>query len=359
MHQTLSIVVPTYNEIDNIIPFLERVKHALSNFDWELIFVDDNSSDGTASAAYKLSQQDHRVRVILRLADRGLARSSIQGMLSAKGHLLCIMDGDGQHDPAVVPQLVQRLQSGSLDVVSAARRLDEGVNPAALSALRRRISDCGNALSSIVIGRRMTDPLTGFFVIRRDSFLEIAPRLGDPGFKLLLDILHTKKSLRHAEVPFDFGVRVNGESKLDACVLWRFATFLMSKMTGSILPANLISFLCVGASGVLVHLSILYCALTLGLPFTAAQVAAALVAASSNFLLNNFLTFRDKRLRGWAQFYGYVKFLLISSVGILANVSAATITYERIVHVVLLATLAGIAIDTIWKFVVVKHLVWK
>ncbi|WP_234786757.1 GtrA family protein [Rhizobium rhizogenes] len=133
----------------------------------------------------------------------------------------------------------------------------------------------------------------------------------------------------------------------------------MSKMTGSILPANLISFLCVGASGVLVHLSILYCALTLGLPFTAAQVAAALVAASSNFLLNNFLTFRDKRLRGWAQFYGYVKFLLISSVGILANVSAAAITYERIVHVVLLATLAGIAIDTIWKFVVVKHLVWK
>lgn len=359
MHQTLSIVVPTYNEIDNIVPFLERVKNALPNFDWELIFVDDNSSDGTASAAYRLSLQDPRVRVILRLADRGLARSSIQGMLSAKGHLLCIMDGDGQHDPAIVPRLVQRLQSGTLDVVSAARRLDEGVNPVALSALRRRMSDYGNALSSFVIGRRLSDPLTGFFIIRRDIFLEIAPRLGDPGFKLLLDILHSKKSLRHAEVPFDFGIRMNGESKLDACVLWRFATFLMSKMTGGVLPANLISFLCVGATGVLVHLAMLYCALMFALPFTAAQVVAALVAASSNFLLNNFLTFRDKRLRGWAQFYGYVKFLLISSVGLLANVSAATITYERIVHVVLFATLAGIAIDTIWKFVVVKHLVWK
>lgn len=355
----LSIIAPTYNEAGNVVAFVERVKTALDKIDWEILFVDDNSADGTAGKAFDYGVHDSRVRTIIRLNDRGLAKSSIQGMLSARGDLLCVMDADGQHDPATLLDMIARLELDDLDIVSAARRLDGDQALDGLSPLRQKLSNLGNWLSGLILGKKLADPLTGFFLIRRDRFLEVAPNLGDPGFKLLLDILYSNKNLRHAEVPFDFGVRQHGESKLDTYVIWKFITFLLSKMTGGFLPVNLISFLFVGGSGVFVHFAMLYAALFFSAPFMVAQTAATLVAATSNFLLNNLLTFQDKRLRGWSKFWGYLKFLTVSAVGIVANVSAATLAYERFVHVVFLATLAGIAIDTVWKFVIANRFIWK
>ncbi|EHS52869.1 glycosyl transferase family 2 [Rhizobium sp. PDO1-076] len=355
----ISIIAPTFNEVGNVIPFIEGVKTALHELDWEILFVDDNSTDGTARKIFEHAHDDTRIRVITRLDDRGLAKSSIQGMLSAKGDLLCVMDADGQHDPSVVRDMISKLDADHLQIVSAARRLDDDRSSDALSPMRQKLSHFGNWLSGLVLGRKLGDPLTGFFLMTRDSFLHVAPRLGDPGFKLLLDILYSDKSLRHAEVPFDFGSRMHGASKLDSHVIWKFVTFLMSKMTGSILPPNLISFLFVGGTGVFIHFSVLYTVLGMSAPFMVAQVAATLVAATSNFLLNNLLTFQDRRLRGLAKFWGYLKFLAVSSVGIVANVSAATLAYERLVHVVFIATLAGIAIDTVWKFVIANRFIWK
>src|SRR5262249_16085737 len=155
--------------------------------------------------------------------------------------------------PAVVPQLIERLHYDALDIVSAARKLGEAMEPTALSPIRERLSKIGNRLSNVVIGRQMKDPLTGFFVIRRDAFMKITPLLSGPGFKLLLDNLHSEKALRHPELPFDFGRRMAGESKLDTYVPWQYATFLLSKMTKGVVPASLISFLVVGASGLFVH----------------------------------------------------------------------------------------------------------
>ena len=175
-----------------------------------------------------------------------------------------------------------------------------------------------------MLGRDIADPLTGFFVIRRDAFLRVAPQLRDPGFKLLLDILSSDRELRHSEVPFDFGQRLHGESKLDSFVAWQFATYLMSRLTRGIVPASLISFLIVGGSGVFVHLAVLYAVLAATGQFALSQTVAALAAVTSNFLLNNRLTFRDKRLRGTRLVTGYIKFLVISSIGIAANVSIAT-----------------------------------
>jgi len=355
----LSIVAPTYNESGNVVPFIERVKSTLEAFDWEILFVDDNSADGTAQKAFDYAKEDARVRTIIRLEDRGLAKSSIQGMLSARGDLICVMDVDGQHDPAVLVEMVTRMEQDNLEIVSAARRLDAQQPLEGLSPLRHRLSTFGNWLSGFVLGRKLADPLTGFFLIRRRSFLDVAPHLGDPGFKLLLDILYSNKNLRHGEVPFDFGKRLHGESKLDIYVVWKFITFLLSKLTGGFLPVNLISFLFVGGSGVFVHFAVLYTALAMSAPFMVAQAMATLVAATSNFLLNNLLTFQDRRLRGARKFWGYLKFLAVSAVGIVANVSAATLAYERLVHVVFFATLAGIAIDTVWKFVIANRFIWK
>lgn len=355
----LSIVVPTYNEAGNILPFVDRVSAALDGVDWEVLFVDDNSPDGTAQVVHTLSRSNERVRLVLRLADRGLAKATIQGLLSANGETLCVMDGDGQHDPDVIRSLLAPIGSGEAEIVSAARRLDEGVEASALGPLRARLSKIGNWLSGLVLRRDIIDPLTGFFAIRREAFLRVAPELRDPGFKLLLDILSADHKLKHREVPFDFGERLHGESKLDSFVAWQFGTFLASKLTRGIVPASLISFLIVGGSGVFVHLAVLYTALAGTVDFALSQTLAALAAVTWNFLLNNRLTFRDRRLRGWRLLSGYVKFLVISSIGVVANVSLATFTYEKAGEIAIVAAFAGIALDTLWKFVVSSRIVWR
>ena len=355
----LSIVVPTYNEAGNVRPFVDRVAAALDGVDWEVLFVDDNSPDGTAAVVHDLSRTDDRVRLVLRLADRGLAKATVQGMLSANGDVLCVMDGDGQHDPAVIRSLIEPIRAGGAEIVSAARRLDDELDAAALGPLRARLSRLGNWLSALVLRRRISDPLTGFFAVRRDVFLRMAPDLRDPGFKLLLDLLSCDHEIRHKEVPFDFGRRLHGESKLDSLVAWQFATFLASKLTGGFLPASLISFLIVGGSGVFVHLAVLYAVLGATGRFALSQTFAALTAVTWNFLLNNQLTFRDRRLRGPKLLSGYVKFLAIAAIGVVANVSLATFTYERVGGVAIVAAFAGIALDTLWKFVVSSRLVWR
>jgi dolichol-phosphate mannosyltransferase len=280
-------------------------------------------------------------------------------MLSAKGEILCVMDVDGQHDPVVINSMISQMEEQELDIVSAARKLDELGDEDALSPLRNKLSRLGNWLCSLVLRRKLSDPLTGYFLIRRDAFIKIAPQLSDPGFKTLLDILHSDKSLRHAEVLFEFGARQHGESKFDAFVAWTFVTFLMSKAVGGVLSAKLISFLAVGAFGLFIHFAWLYLGLNLGMPFAAAQALAAMAAVTSNFLLNDLLTFQDRRLGGFSKIVGYLKFVAVSSVGILASVSVATITYEQLVHVVFIATLAGVAMDTLWKFVLINRYVWR
>lgn len=354
----ISVVVPTFNERDNLGFVAERVARSLDGLDWEILFVDDNSPDGTAEAARLLSRDDARLRTILRIADRGLARATIQGILSGNGDILCVMDGDGQHDPDVIRSMIAPIADGEADVVSAARRLDDDLEP--LGRRRLTLSRVGNAAARLVLGRPVRDPLTGFFAIRRDAFLSVAPKLRDPGFKLLLDILSHGRDLRHREVPFEFGSRRAGESKLDALVAWQFATYLASRLTGGVLSSRLISFLAVGGSGVVVHMSVLYALLLAGASFSAGQLGGALAAVSSNFLLNNLLTFRDKRLPpGLPLLKGYLKFVLISAVGIAANVSLATYAFASFTSVPLVAALAGIAIDTVWKFAVSGRVVWR
>lgn len=355
----ISVIIPTYNERHNLAPLISRIETALSGLDWEVIFVDDNSKDGTHEEAFRISQVHSRVRLILRLSDRGLARSSIQGMLSAKGNYLCIMDGDGQHDPKYIPQMIDRLQADQLDIISASRKLDEISGSQSLSRWRTRMSRVGNFFSSRVIGRVLNDPLTGFFLMKREAFMALAPGLSDPGFKLLLDILSSNHRLKHAELPFNFGTRMSGDSKLDSYVAWQFGTFLVSKATGSLIPAKLVSFILVGFTGLAVHFCGLYAGLFMGLSFKVAQTLATLIAATTNFAFNNLLTFRDRRLRGIGMLWGYLKYLLASAFGIAANISVAVLTYERFGHLVVISTLAGIAIDTLWKFVISNRMIWK
>ena len=354
----LTVVVPVFNEVGNVGPLVESLSQALNGIDWEVIFVDDNSPDGTAEKIHEMAHQDPRVRLIVRVADRGLAKSAIQGMLSGNGDLLVVMDGDGQHGPEMIRELIEPIRTHRADVCTASRNLDSEDISQSLSRRRVGLSKLGNLLCRLVLRRNLSDPMTGFFAMDRRRFMSVADKLGDPGFKILLDILSTDKSLRVQEIPFEFASRAEGESKLDLFVSWQLLMFLASKMTSGLVPARFISFATVGLSGVLVHMVLLMIFLSFSIVFPLAQALAATGAASSNFAFNNLLTFRDQRLRGWDILPGLLKFLLVSSAGLFANVAIATLTLNHLTDYVLLAAMVGIAMDTVWKYVIASRLVW-
>ncbi|MBI5330542.1 MAG: glycosyltransferase [Betaproteobacteria bacterium] len=359
MPPRICIVAPVFNERRNLESLVQRLDAALADVAWEILFVDDDSPDGSAEEIRRIARFDPRVRLILRIADPGLANSCIQGMLSSTADLLCVMDADGQHDPMLIRDLIQALETAPADLASACRELAGADCSEALGVRRSRLSRLGNSLIRWAIRRETRDPLSGFFVIRREACLAVVRRLSNSGFKLLFDILASHPGLRHVEVPFRFQPRQAGESKLDALAIWQFGALLAEKLSRGWLPARAVSFLAVGALGLLVHLAALYAALGISLTFAAAQFTAALTAMTCNFALNNALTFRDRRFHGVGLIRGWLAYLAICSAGLLANVSMASWVYERLQGLALPAALAGIAMDTLWKFVISDRVLWR
>jgi dolichol-phosphate mannosyltransferase len=359
----LSVVVPTFKERGNVAELVRRLDLALAGIAWEVIYVDDNSPDGTAAAVKALGACDPRVRCIRRVGRRGLAGACIEGMLSSAAPFVAVMDADLQHDERVLPAMLARLKGGAADLVAGTRYV-EGGSAASFSASRGAISRLATALTRKVVGTNLSDPMSGFFMMRRDRFDAIAPRLSPVGFKILLDIATTAGGgLRIAEQPYDFGERFDGESKFNAQIGVEFLGLLLARMTGDMVDPRFIFFALVGSIGLVVHLVVLGLALVF-LPddmadqFRIAQIIATFVAMTSNFLLNNELTYRDRRLKGWAMLRGFVLFCLIASVGVLANVDLASWLYvERSRWLV--AGAAGAVMSALWNYAMSTLFVWR
>ena len=294
----IAIVVPVFREANNIAPLIAELHQHLGAYEWEVVFVDDASDDGTTDIIRACARADARVRLVLRVNERGLATAGVAGMLTTKARWIVVMDGDGQHDPKYIPDLIAPIAAGEADIVSAARSLDE-VPETVLSRRRRQLSALANRLAGRLLRRQLVDPMSGFFAVRADSFWGSVRKLSNGGFKLLLDLLVSDPRMRHREIPFRFRERRTGESKLDLANSWQFLCFVLSKALGGVLPVRFVSFLLVGASGVIIHFITLYPALWFEVPFAIAQLGAALAATTWNFALNNVLTFRDRRLSGW------------------------------------------------------------
>lgn len=355
----LSIVVPTFKERGNVAELVRRLDAALTGIAWEAIFVDDNSPDGTAAAVKDIAARDPRVRCLLRVGRRGLAGACIEGILSSAAPFVAVIDADLQHDEKVLPQMLARLTGGQADLVAATRYV-EGGSAASFSEGRGAISRLATRLTHRLVGTALSDPMSGFFMMRRDRFDELAPRLSPVGFKILLDIAATGgPSLRIAEQPYSFGERLEGESKFNAQIGVEFLGLLLAKMTGDLVDPRFIFFALVGAIGLVVHLVTL--ALLLWLlpePFRVAQMLATFVAMTSNFLLNNELTYRDRRLKGWAMLRGFVLFCLIGSVGVIANVDLAGWLYvERPIWWV--AGAVGAVMSALWNYAMSTLFVWR
>jgi dolichol-phosphate mannosyltransferase len=346
----LSVIVPTYNERGNLEELVNRIGDALPGVDWELIVVDDDSPDRTAEAARQLYADDPRVRVIRRIGRRGLASACVEGMLASSAPYLAVMDADLQHDPALLARMLDTLRDGWTDLVAASRYV-EGGSLGAWDAGRARTSRAATRIARAVTGIALTDPMSGFFALRREVIDRWAPELSAIGFKVLLDIVLTAgPGLRVIELPLAFGVRHAGESKLSPRVAWDYAMMLFDKLFGRIVPVRMFAFGCVGAAGVIVHMTALF--LLIGvfqLPFLPAQAIAAGIAMTGNYAINNLLTYADRTRRGWRWLTGLVSFVAICGIGAVANVLIA----GAALHAGLawpLAALAGIAGAMVWNY---------
>jgi dolichol-phosphate mannosyltransferase len=354
----LAIVVPTFNERENIARLIEQLDRALAGIAWEAIFVDDRSPDGTISTVRDCGRRDPRVRGILRIGRRGLAGACIEGLLASNAPYLAVMDADLQHDAGLLPRMVVALDNGSADLVIGSRYVAGGSVDGFASG--RRLA----SKLSTVMARRMTavavaDPMSGFFMIRQDAFQRLAPGLASEGFKILFDILATAHGqLRVVEMPFTFGARTAGSSKLDVQNAFDFLGLLVSKLSRGFIPLRFVSFMAVGLIGVFVHLAALRIGLLSGASFAPAQVAATLIAMTSNFVLNNAITYRDLRLRGSAALKGLVIFYVICGTGALSNVGVATWLYAN-EPVWWMAGLAGSIIGAVWNYMVSSQVLWR
>ncbi len=355
----LCVVVPTFNERDNVPKLVAKLDAALSGVAWEAVFVDDNSPDGTSDVVRAIAHTDGRVRCIRRIGRRGLSGACIEGILSASAPFVAVMDADLQHDETRLPAMLALLDTDSADLVVGSRYVSGG-SADSFEGARLSGSVFATQIAKRILHIGIADPMSGFFMIRRDRFEQLAPSLSTQGFKILLDVLATSKgTLRTAEVPYTFGTRLHGESKLDSLVVLDFLGLVLAKLTHDLVSLRFLLFALVGSLGLIVHLATLYVGLRfIHEPFAGAQAIAALVAMTFNFLLNNFLTYRDQRLKGIALLRGLLLFYLVCSVGVLANVGVAFSVYGQS-SLWWLAGAAGALMGVVWNYAVSSLFVWR
>jgi dolichol-phosphate mannosyltransferase len=355
----LSVVVPSFNERDNVTVLYRRLETTLVGIPWEVVFVDDNSPDGTWEVVRSLARQDSRVRCIRRVGRRGLSGACIEGILASSAPYAAVMDADLQHDETQLPRMVELLRSGQADLVVGSRYI-EGYRAEGFNKQRAGASAFATEIARRLLRVDIADPMSGFFAIRRDRFEELAPNLSTQGFKILLDVVATAQGkLRAVEIPYTFGARQHGESKLDSMVALDFLGLVLAKLTNDVISLRFVLFGLVGSLGLLVHLAVLFVALEVfGAPFTEAQATGAIVAMTSNFILNNFLTYRDQRLKGFAILRGLLLFYLVCSVGLFANVGVAFSVYDQ-EPIWWLAGAAGALMGVVWNYAMSGLFVWR
>src|SRR5271165_1460157 len=359
MAYDLAIVLPTFNERGNVGPLVERLEKTLAGIHYEVIFVDDDSPDGTADAVRRVAKQHDNVRVLHRIGRRGLASACIEGILAASAPFVAVMDADLQHDEGILPEMLRRMREENLDLVVGSRNTAGG-SMGEFSNWRVKLSQLGKRLSLMGAEHELSDPMSGFFMVRVATFERFAHRLSGIGFKILLDIvLSAGPGLRIGEVPYRFRLREHGESKLDVMVGLEYFELLVDKNLGNLVNVRFVLFAMVGALGVGVHLLILRVLLHVaGISFAKGQTVTTFIVMILNFVLNNSVTYRDRRLRGWKFWRGLVSFCLACGLGVAANVAIANEAFHRGVPW-WLAALTGLLFSAVWNFAVTSMTTWR
>ena len=357
----LAVIVPSYNERDNIELLYEKVALALGPTPWEMIVVDDNSPDGTADLVNELSRVYANIRCLRRFGRRGLASACVEGMAVTAAPYVAVIDGDLQHDETILPVMLEKAIAGA-DLVVGSRFADGGSAGDGLSQTRLSGSNFANRLAGMIAGQAVSDPMSGFFLMRREAALRAAPKLASDGFKILIDLIVTSARmgapLRIAEVGYTFRQRHAGESKMSPLVVIQYLGLWFSKMTGGALPPSFLLFGLVGGTGVVVHLLALGAFTAMGQGFVFSQIAATLIAMAWNFILNNNLTYADRKLRGRRLITGFLSFCAICALGGIANISVANAIYQWD-HQTFVAGLSGAVMSSVFNYAVTRAFTWK
>lgn len=355
----LAVVVPTYQERENVGEFIQRLERALVGLRWELTFVDDDSPDETAEVVRQWAQNDRRIRLVHRIGRRGLSSACIEGILASSASCIAVMDADMQHDETLLPRMLSELRQGSLDAVVATRNADGG-SMGRFSARRVALSRWGRRVSRAVCRCEVSDPMSGFFLVRRDYFLEVVRQLQGNGFKILVDMLASStRPVRLAEVGYEFRSRAYGESKLCVNTAVEYLLLVVNKLSGGVLPVRFVAFAMVGAIGVATHLVVLATMLYgLHLHFIAAQSVATAVAMVENFFLNNLITYRDRSLQGLRWLSGLASFCLACSFGAWANVTIARSVYASGLPWYF-AGMVGTMLSAVWNYSATSLFTWQ
>ena len=354
----LTVVVPTLNEDGNVEILLEKLGVALAGIEWEAIFVDDGSTDGTPERLTQIAQADRRVRLIRRIGRRGLSSAVVEGALASTAPTIAVIDADLQHDERILPDLHRAIAVQGHELAIGTRYAGVG-STGEWNDKRLRISRFATALAAPIMKTRLSDPMSGFFAVKRDVLLSAAPKLSNVGYKILLDLVASSpRALKLAEVGYTFGTRRSGESKLDDMVALEYVELLLDKTIGRFVPVKLVQFGAIGTLGVGIHLALLYLTLNLlGAAFAVAQATAVIGAMTFNFALNNRFTYRDRQLKGLRWLGGLLSFYLVCSLGAIGNVGIGSLVYAQH-HGWWMAGIAGAIVGSVWNYVASSWLTW-
>jgi dolichol-phosphate mannosyltransferase len=360
----LCVVVPVLNEALNVGPLVAAVDRVLAGVAWEIMFVDDDSRDGTREVIADIARTDPRIRMIHRVGRRGLSSAFIEGAQASIAPYIAAMDGDLQHDEAVLPKMLAALKdspAGPGADIAIGSRYVPGGGIGEWDAKRAGMSNFATKLGQMVLKTEVADPMSGFFMLRRATFDAALRNLSAIGFKILLDIIASLPTPpRIVELPFQFRTRVSGESKLDAGVMRDYLLLLVDKTVGHLVPVRFVLFAGVGSVGIVLHMLVLLLVLKLvGEPFGVAQGVATFVAILGNFVMNNLFTFGDRRLRGARAWGGLALFALICGVGAIGNLSVAAFLFGPQMTSWWIAGLVGAVMSLVWNYAVSSAIIWR
>lgn len=322
---TISVIVPTYNEAENIPLLIPRLRSALVDFDYEVIIVDDDSPDLTWKVAGDLVADESRFSVVRRTTEKGLSAAVLTGMNVAQGSVFVVMDGDLQHDPAAIPALVSKVLDDGAEIAVASRAV-EGGSYGEFSPRRRLISWIGAQMAHVLLQAPVTDPMSGFFALRRQRYEEVVHQVNPRGFKILLEFLARGRRPNVAEIGYRFGSRVHGTTKLTGSVVVAYLLALIELSVGRFVSATFTAYCLVGTTGLAIRV-ITEQTLVGGLPAAListrwAVLVAVELSVVANYALNNVFTFTTRRHRGRRQVRGLVMFHVVSLYGLFVHAGA-------------------------------------
>ncbi|MCK5611606.1 glycosyltransferase family 2 protein [Candidatus Pacearchaeota archaeon] len=360
MSTDLTIVVPTYNERENIEPIITSVQNVLAGINWEIIFVDDDSPDGTADLVKDIAMNDSRIRCIRRINRRGLTSAAMEGLLASSATCVAVMDADLQHDETLLGQMYKLITNNEADIVIGSRYIQGGSTGQGLSPFRLFVSKAATLMGQLILKASVTDPMSGYFMLRRSTFEHQMHKLSGKGFKILLDLLSsTSKDVHVKELPYTMRQRQTGESKLDMMVISEYYLLLLDKLIGKYIPVRFLMFVTVGIIGVIVHLLVLTVLhKSMSIDFIYSQAGATLIAMTTNFVINNRFTYRDMRLTGKRFIFGLFTFYLACSVGAYINVSLSQFMFTHGINW-LAAGILGAFIGSIWNYAMTATFTWN